>query len=43
MFVIFNNINDKLGTTIITFINTNIILLAIHLFLAEKNARFEVF
>lgn len=43
MFVIFNNINNKLNTTTIMFVKVNIIPLAIHPFLANKNARFIVF
>ena len=43
MFVIPNNTNNKSSTTTTIFVDTNIISSAVHLFLAEKNARFEVF
>ena len=43
MFVILNSINDQFSIIIIMFVNINIILPAVHSFLAEKNARFEVF
>lgn len=43
MFIIPNSIDNKLSTTTTIFVNTNIISLVVHLFLAEKNARIGVF
>ncbi len=43
MFVIPKYTNDESSTTIIMFININIILPAIRPFLAKKDARFKVF
>ena len=43
MFVISNNTDKEPNITITMFVDTNIILLAVHLFLVEKDAKFKVF
>lgn len=42
MNIIFSNISNKLITIISMLINTNIILLVVHLFLTKKNAKFKL-
>ncbi len=43
MFVIPNSTKDKSSITTTMFVNINIILQAVRLFLAERDARFGVF
>ncbi len=42
MFVIFNNTNDKPSMTTIMSINTNIVSLVVHPFLAKRDTKFKV-
>lgn len=43
MFIIANNINNIKNIMTIILVNINLILSVIHLFLIEKNGKFEVF
>ncbi len=42
MIIILNSIDDKPNMTTTMFVNTNIILIAMHILLIEKDARFKV-